>query len=154
PPSRRSCTPRVRGIPYGAARLWSTPAGCARAENESGRRQEPPARSRRTGGTGTRTSSQLRTGLVGAAAHGLQQALGRLDPLGLAKPAAFVLDAHEAVIAGIGDDLHDPGKVEHRLSPGLVEVVALGRDTLGVRHQPGNGVIDIDRVLSIPPLAG
>ena len=72
-------------------------------------------------------------------------------PSGSLSRLAFVLDADEAVIAGVGDDLHDPGVVELGLLARLVEIVALGRDPLGIGHHPGDGVVDVDRVLAVLP---
>ena len=77
-----------------------------------------------------------------------------LIPSGSLSRLALVLDAHEAVVAGVGDDLHDPGEVEHGLPAGVVEVVALGRDPLGIRHHPGDRVVDVDRVLAASAFAG
>src|SRR5947209_18982067 len=76
-----------------------------------------------------------------------EQPLGGLDTLWLAEPATLVLNAHEALVAGFGDDLHDPGVIKCCLVALLVEVVAFGRDALGIRHHPCDGVVDIDLVL-------
>ena len=69
-------------------------------------------------------------------------------PSGSPSRLSFVLDPDEAVIAGIGDDLHDPGEVELGLLARFVEIVALGRDPLGIGHHPGDRVVDVDRVLA------
>ena len=56
------------------------------------------------------------TGCCARPAERLEELLGRLDPLGLGQPLAFVLDADEAVVAAVGDDLQDPGIVERGLA--------------------------------------
>ena len=73
----------------------------------------------------------------------LEQFLGRADAVGFRQLAAFVLDADEAVVAGVHHDLQHLVVVGVGLVALVVEVVRLGADALGVaassRPRPCSG---------------
>ena len=64
-------------------------------------------------------------------------------PSGSLELAAFVLDADVAVVAGVEDDLHHLEVVGLRLVALGVEVVALGADALGERHQLRHALVAV-----------
>jgi hypothetical protein len=81
----------------------------------------------------TRDPIDLLLGQFGA--NFFQQFPGGEDPLRLTNLASFVLDAHVPVIAVVQHDLHHLAVIGVDLVARLVEVMGLGTDRLGERHE-------------------